>query len=88
MSRTVRILGVAALLCLPMQPVAGQAPAGDLARCESLYALYQRHNDWGGEGRTQAGLEARAAQDQCRRGNTAAGIAVLERKLRAMGFKV
>lgn len=88
MLRVVRPVVSAGLALSMSVPALAQAPAGDLPRCESLFALYQRHTDWGGEGRTQAGLEARTAVDQCRRGNTTEGITVLERKLRAMGFKV
>ena len=39
-----------------------------------------------GEGNATPDLETKAAIDDCDRGNTAAGIPVLERKLRSKGF--
>lgn len=72
--------------------VLAQTPVDDRARCERLYAQYERYSNTGGEGRTgssfAAGFEARSALEDCRRGKTAEGIAVLERRLRAMGFKL
>jgi hypothetical protein len=63
-----------------------------LARCERLFAQYERYSNTGGEGRTggssAAGFEVRRALEDCRRGNTAAGIPVLERRLRALGFRI
>jgi hypothetical protein len=40
------------------------------------------------EGRSVVDLDTRAAIDDCGKGNTAAGIPVLERKLRANGFSL
>jgi hypothetical protein len=59
-----------------------QTGAGDLAYCESLFATFDRYIAPRGESRSTSGVEAIAAIDQCRRGNTAAGIPVLEKKLR------
>jgi hypothetical protein len=59
-----------------------QTAASDLAYCENLYATYDRYIAPRGESRSTSGVEAIAAVEQCRRGNTAAGIPVLEKKLR------
>jgi hypothetical protein len=74
-------------------PVAAQTPppAADLARCEQLFSQYERYSNTGGESRSGSSFgsfEARKALEDCRRGNTADGIAVLERKLRALGFRI
>lgn len=66
----------------------GQTSAGDLERCEALIALYERYLGKKGEGQTGPTLDVKAAIDQCRRGNTAEGIKVLEKTLRANGFKI
>ena len=73
-------------------PARAQAPADERARCEELYAKYERYSSTGGESRQGStafsALEARSALEDCRRGNTGQGIPILERKLRALGFKV
>jgi hypothetical protein len=56
--------------------------ASDLAYCENLYATWERYIAPRGESRSTSGVDAIVAVDQCRRGNTAAGIPVLEKKLR------
>jgi hypothetical protein len=81
-------------LCAAL-PAAAQAPvptppAEDLARCERLFALYERYSNTGGESRSGSafdGIEARRAVEDCRRGRIGEGIALLERKLRAQGFR-
>jgi len=82
-------------LAVVAAPAWAQAPnpaqSADLARCENLYALYARYSNTGGESRSGSALsalDASSALADCRRGNTQAGIAVLERMLRAQGFKV
>lgn len=72
--------------CAPASaPVAARDAAEDLARCEQLHGLYQRYRSTGGESPQgssfQGRLEADEALANCRRGNTAAGIAVLQRKV-------
>lgn len=61
---------------------AAQTGASDLTYCENLYATYERYIAPRGESRSTSGVEAIVAVDQCRRGNTAGGIPVLEKKLR------
>jgi hypothetical protein len=48
--------------------------------------LARRYSGAGGEGQFAADLSTLGAIDDCNRGNTAAGIATLEKKLRSQGF--
>jgi hypothetical protein len=67
-----------------------QNQVNDLARCGRLFAQYERYSNTGGESRSGSAisaLEARRAVEDCRQGNIAGGIMILERKLRALGFK-
>jgi hypothetical protein len=76
-------------LCLSFTAEArAQAPtaADDTAYCAQLSALYRRYLGNTGEGRTFPDVAAATAMDQCDRGNTAAGIPVLEKKLRDARF--
>lgn len=70
-------------------PVAARDAAEDMARCEQLYGLYQRYRSTGGQSPQgssfQGQLEAEEALANCRRGNTTAGIAALQRKIGAGG---
>ena len=59
-----------------------QAKGDDAAYCTQLSALYRRYLDNAGEGRNVPEVTASVAMDDCAKGNTAAGIPVLERKLR------
>jgi hypothetical protein len=92
MKRHINWIPATLVVLVAAMPAAAQAPAGDdLARCEELYAKYVRYSNPGGEGRQGSAfstVEAQSAVEQCRRGNTREGIAVLERKLRALGFKI
>lgn len=92
MKRHICLLPATLIVLVAAMPAAGQAPSSDeLARCEDLYAKYVRYSNPGGEGRSGSAfsaIEAQSAVEQCRRGNTREGIAVLERKLRALGFKI
>ena len=74
---------VPAVLALSLAgTAAAQQGVSDLTYCENLYATYDRFIAPKGESRSLGGVDAIAAVDQCRRGNTAAGIPVLEKKLR------
>lgn len=91
MKRHICLIPAALIMLAAASPATSQTPSGDLARCEELYAKYTRYSNTGGEGRSGSAFSAVEAQNalaQCRQGNTAEGIAVLERKLRALGFKV
>jgi hypothetical protein len=60
--------------------------ADDMAYCAQLSALYRRYLGNTGEGRTFPDVSAATAMSECERGNTAAGIPVLEKKLRDARF--
>jgi hypothetical protein len=63
------------------------AQRGDAAYCAALVDLATRYlvGDTA-RGRNVPDLDTELAINDCQKGNTAAGIAVLERKLRAAGF--
>ena len=67
--------------------VPGRALADDASYCSELAALAQRYlvesTTLGAGG---VDLTTRTAINDCAKGNTAAGIPVLERKLRSSGF--
>ncbi|MGZ3340269.1 MAG: hypothetical protein ACXU9B_10850 [Reyranella sp.] len=66
-------------------PVAAQSD--DAAYCAQLAGLALRYTgSAGGEGRLAPDLSTLGAIDDCNKGKFAAGIAVLERKLRSNGF--
>lgn len=68
-------------------PVGGLAQGDDAAYCAKLGQLALRYGGGaGGEGRLGPDLATQGALTDCSRGNTAAGIAVLEKKLRGQGF--
>ena len=76
-------------LCLSLTAEAhAQAPAAtdDMAYCAQLSALYRRYLGNTGEGKTFPDVAAATAISECERGNTAAGIPVLEKKLRDARF--
>jgi hypothetical protein len=81
--------------CFLLAVLASVSPApllaqpDDAAYCASLSALASRYLVGGtSQGRGVPDLDTSTAIDQCRRGNTAAGIPVLERKLRSNGFSL
>ena len=65
-------------------PVIADAQGGDVAYCAQLSVLYRRYVE-NSPGR-QYDAEAAIALDDCKNGNTAAGIPVLEKKLLEFGF--
>jgi hypothetical protein len=82
-------LSIAIGLCLSLTAEAqAQAPtaSNDMAYCAELSALYRRYLGNTGEGRTFPDVTAANAISDCERGNTAAGIPVLEKKLRDARF--
>ncbi|MBV8186073.1 MAG: hypothetical protein JO339_02430 [Alphaproteobacteria bacterium] len=66
--------------------VAASGHADDKAYCADLSALYRKYVQ-NSPGR-QFDVEASVALDQCQKGNTAAAIPVLEKKLRESGFSL
>ncbi|MBI2735551.1 MAG: hypothetical protein HYX38_03235 [Rhodospirillales bacterium] len=81
-------LSIAIGLCLSLTAEAqAQTPAADdMTYCAELSALYRRYLGNTGQGKTFPDVAAGTAIDQCERGNTAAGIPVLEKKLRDARF--
>ena len=63
-----------------------RAQSDDAAYCAKLSDLYRHHIGDMGIGSVSPDVTAATAMEQCRTGNTAAGIAVLEAKLKANGF--
>ena len=74
----------AALWLLSSAPVVAQG--NDAAYCAELAALYRRYLGNTGEGRQFPDVTASVAMDDCQRGNIAAGIPVLEKRLRDSRF--
>ena len=66
--------------------LAPPAHADDKAYCAELSSLYRRYVQ-NSPGR-QFDVDASVALDNCRKGNTAAAIPVLEKKLRESGFSL
>ena len=69
-----------------VEMLAPQAQADDKAYCAQLSSLYRRYVQ-NSPGR-QFDAEASLALDDCRKGNTAAAIPVLEKKLKESGFSL
>jgi hypothetical protein len=80
-----RIAAAFAVCAVLSGPVAAQSD--DAAYCAQLAGLALRYTgSAGGEGRLAPDLSTLGAIDDCNKGKFAAGIAVLERKLRSNGF--
>jgi hypothetical protein len=74
-------------LLLALLPLAVAAQGNDAAYCASLSVLADRYLVTRmGEGAEMPDRETKAAINDCDRGNTAAAIPTLERKLRDNGF--
>lgn len=68
-------------------PTASSAQNGDAAYCFELGRLALRYTGHaGGNGGLAPDYTTLSAIDDCRKGNTAAGIRILEEKLRCNGF--
>ena len=66
------------MFALPAAP----AQADDAAYCAELSGIYRRYLGKTSEGRPFPDVTVSVAMDACTRGNTAAGIPVLEKRLR------
>lgn len=73
-------------LCLSLTVEAHAQAGDDMAYCAQLSALYRRYLGNSAEGKTFPDVAAATAISECERGNTAAGIPVLEKKLRDARF--
>jgi hypothetical protein len=80
--RTLMTTFAGILLTLP-----AAAQSDDAAYCAKLADLARRYTgSAGGDGRLAVDFTTLGAIDDCNKGNTAAGIAALEKKLRSQGF--
>lgn len=81
--KRVVMLGLAGAVLVGGAP----AQADDAAYCAELGKLAMRYTgSAGGDGRLSPELDTIEAVAECNKGNTAKGIPVLEKKLRANGF--
>ena len=79
--------GYAMLLAFLTPCGAAEAQSDDAVYCRQLAGLALRYlGSAGGEGRLTPDLQTQGAINDCNKGNFAAGIPVLERKLRSNGF--
>jgi hypothetical protein len=63
------------------------AQSDDAAYCKTLGDYATRYlGDAGGNGGTRPDFDVIDGIDKCNKGNTAAGIAILEKKIRSKGF--
>ncbi len=82
MARTFMLILACAVL-----PIPSAAQGDDAAYCAQLGNLARRYTgSAGGEGGLRPDFTTLGAIDDCNKGNTAAGIAALEKKLRSNGF--
>lgn len=78
---------IASLIVVVSLAIAGaRAQSDDCTCCESLYATWVRYGPPLSKGDNAGSFDALASVDQCRKGNTAAGIAALEKGLRDNHF--
>jgi len=82
MTRLTILLLLSALLAVPTM-----AQSDDAAYCKKLGEYATRYlGDPGGNGGTRPDFDIIDGIDKCNKGNTAAGIAILEKKIRSKGF--
>lgn len=74
--RTALTLAGAALAVGLTAPAFAQSPQEDLARCQTLYGQWARYNGASGYSRH---VDADTALEDCRKGNTTAGIAEMKK---------
>ena len=83
MTKTLRWLPALIAFSLPL---AAAAQGDDAAYCNALITDYYRYVvKVGSHSPNTGGVDGQVAVAQCRAGNTAAGIPVLEQKLRGQG---
>lgn len=84
--RILRVVALVVFAGLATGPVAAQSPASDRQYCDQLIETYNRYLGQSMARSQFPDVAAGAAIADCEKGNTAAGIPVLERKLRNAGF--
>ena len=78
---------IRALLLAALIPGTAAAQSDDAAYCQKLGDYATRYlGDPGGNGGTRPDFDMLEAIADCRKGRTAEGIALLEKKIRAKGF--
>ena len=78
-----RAIVICAVLAFPALVFPAWAQSDDAAYCAQLGALAVKYTGMaGGNGGTRPDLDTAEAINECQKGNTAAGIPVLEQKLR------
>ena len=80
----ITIRSLAVLLAASL-PAAAAAQSGDAVYCDALIQQYSRYVIKTGSHPNTGSVDGQVAVAQCRAGNTAAGIPVLEQKLRNQG---
>ena len=82
MTRLTILVLLSALLAVP-----AMAQSDDAAYCKKLGEYATRYlGDPGGNGGTRPDFDIIDGIGKCNKGNTAAGIAILEKKIRSKGF--
>ena len=77
------------LLIASVLPLAAVAQSDDAAYCKALIQSYERYVVKTGSHSPNTGsLAGQVAMEQCRAGNTVAGIPVLEQRLRDAGVEL
>lgn len=77
------------LLLATSLPSAALAQVDDAAYCGALIQKFQRYViKTGSQSPNTGSLDGNVAVEQCRAGNTAAGIPVLEKRLRGAGIEL
>jgi hypothetical protein len=78
-----------AVLCAASLPFVSFAQSPDSAYCDALIQRFHRYViKPSGNSPNPGSLDGNVAVEQCRAGNTAAGIPVLEQKLRSNGVEL
>ena len=84
-----RTIGWLAVLIAASLPLPAAAQGADAGYCDALIRTYDRYViKINSQSPNTGSLDGNVAVAQCRAGNTAAGIPVLEQKLRSNGFEL
>ena len=83
-----KTIGWLAVLVAASLPMTAVAQGADAAYCDALIRDYYRYVIKLGSHPNTGSLDGNVAVEQCRAGNTSAGIPVLEQKLRGAGVEL
>jgi len=85
-----KFMAVGLVIGIPLAASAETATRSDIAYCRALSETYVRYighdEDYGRQSIRRSPLDGQVAVAQCKQGNAAAAIPVLERELRAQKF--